>query len=69
MLESSTSRIAAYVMFMLAYLVGAVSLLVWMVFLFHGSLNLANLGLDEIAALGLNAFLSLAFFIQPGEAR
>jgi hypothetical protein len=56
-------------MFMLAYLVGAVSLLVWMVFLFHGSLNLVNLGLDEIAALGLNAFLSLAFFIQPGEAR
>ncbi len=69
MLESSTSRFAAYVMFMLAYLVGAVSLLVWMVFLFHGSLNLVNLGLDEIAALGLNAFLSLAFFIQPGEAR
>ena len=69
MLESSTSRFAAYVMFMLAYLVGAVSLLVWMLFLFHGSLNLVNLGLDEIAALELNAFLSLAFFIQPGEAR
>jgi len=35
-----------------------------MVFLFHGSLNLVSLGLDEIAGLGLNAFLSLAFFIQ-----
>jgi len=35
-----------------------------MVFLFHGSLNLVNLGLGEIAGLGLNAFLSLAFFIQ-----
>jgi protein-S-isoprenylcysteine O-methyltransferase Ste14 len=35
-----------------------------MVFLFHGSLNLVNLGLGEIAGLGLNGFLSLAFFIQ-----
>jgi protein-S-isoprenylcysteine O-methyltransferase Ste14 len=39
-------------------------MLVWMVFLFHGSLNLVNLGLGEIAGLGLDAFLSLAFFIQ-----
>jgi len=35
-----------------------------MVFLFHGSLNLVNLGLVEIAGFGLNALLSLAFFIQ-----
>jgi protein-S-isoprenylcysteine O-methyltransferase Ste14 len=60
----STSRFASYVMLILTYLVGAVSLLVWMVFLFHGSLNLANLGLGEIAGLGLDASLSLAFFIQ-----
>jgi len=64
MLESSTSRFASYVMFILTYLVGVVSMLVWMVFLFHGSLNLVNLGLGEIAGLGLNAFLSLGFFIQ-----
>ena len=64
MLEPSTSKCASYVMLILTYLVGAVSMLVWMVFLFHGSLNLVNLGLGEIAALGLNAFLSLAFFIQ-----
>jgi len=64
MLESSTSRFASYVMLILTYLVGAVSLLVWMVFVFHGSLNLVNLGLGEIAGVGLNASLSLAFFIQ-----
>ena len=64
MLEPSTSKFASYVMLILTYLVGAVSLLVWMVFLFHGSLNLVNLGLGEIAGLGLNAFLSLSFFIQ-----
>jgi len=62
--EPSTSKFASYVMLILTYLVGAVSLLVWMVFLFHGSLNLVNLGLGEIAGLGLNGFLSLAFFIQ-----
>lgn len=64
MLEPSTSKFASYVMLILTYLIGAVSMLVWMVFLFHGSLNLVNLGLGEIAGLGLNAFLSLAFFIQ-----
>ena len=64
MLEPSTSKFTSYVMLILTYLVGVVSLLVWMVFLFHGSLNLVSLGLGEIAGLGLNAFLSLAFFIQ-----
>jgi len=64
MLEPSTSKYASYVMLILTYFVGSVSLLVWMVFLFHGSLNLVNLGLGEIAGLGLNALLSLAFFIQ-----
>ena len=64
MLEPSTSEFASYVMLILTYLVGAVSMLVWMVFLFHGSLNLVDLGLGEIAGLGLNGSLSLAFFIQ-----
>ena len=62
--EPSTSKFASYVMLILSYLIGAVSMLVWMVFLFHGSLNLVNLGLGEIAGLGLNGSLSLAFFIQ-----
>ena len=62
--EPSTPRFATYVMLILTYLIGAASLLVWMVFLFHGSLNLVDLGLGEIAGLGLNASLSIAFFIQ-----
>jgi protein-S-isoprenylcysteine O-methyltransferase Ste14 len=33
-------------------------------FLFHGSLNVVNLGLSETERLWLNACLSLAFFIQ-----
>ena len=64
MLEPSISKFASYVMLILTYLVGAVSMLVWMVFLFHGSLNIINLGLGEIAGLSLNASLSFAFFIQ-----
>jgi protein-S-isoprenylcysteine O-methyltransferase Ste14 len=64
MLERSTPKVTSYVMLILTYLVGVVSLLLWMVFLFYGSLNLVNLGLGEIAGLGLNASLSLAFFVQ-----
>jgi protein-S-isoprenylcysteine O-methyltransferase Ste14 len=62
--EPSTSKFTSYVMLILTYLFGVVSLLLWMVFLFYGSLNLVNLGLGETAGLGLNTFLSLAFFIQ-----
>ena len=62
--EPSTSKFASYVMLILSYLVGAISMLAWLVFLFHGSLTLVDLGLGEIAGLGLNGSLSLAFFIQ-----
>jgi protein-S-isoprenylcysteine O-methyltransferase Ste14 len=54
----------AYVIMILTCLIGGVSMLIWLVFLFHGSLNLVNLGLSEIASLGLNTCLCLAFFIQ-----
>jgi methanethiol S-methyltransferase len=47
-----------------ALFLGRVSLILTAVFLFHGSLNIVNLGLDESAALALNTCLSLAFFIQ-----
>lgn len=57
-------RLEAYVIVVLTYIIGGVSMLVWLVFLFHGSLNLVNLGLSEVAGLGLNTFLCLAFFIQ-----
>jgi protein-S-isoprenylcysteine O-methyltransferase Ste14 len=62
--ELSASRFPAYVIFVLAYFIGGVSLLVWMVFLFHGSLNLTNLGLSGTAKLLLNTGLCLAFFVQ-----
>ena len=58
------TRPAIYVLLTLAYLFGTLSLLLWMVFLFHGSLNLVNLGLGEIPAFCLNACLSLVFFAQ-----
>jgi protein-S-isoprenylcysteine O-methyltransferase Ste14 len=59
-----SSRLIAYVLLTQSYFFGGVSLLFWLAFLFHGSLNLVNLNLGETQALCLNAFLSLAFFTQ-----
>ena len=58
------SRSAAYITIALAYLLGGGSLLLFALFLFHGSLNLVDLGLSQTAAIGLDAILSLAFFVQ-----
>jgi protein-S-isoprenylcysteine O-methyltransferase Ste14 len=57
-------KLTDYVMLLLSYLIGAVSMVGMMIFLFNGSLNLVPLGLSETAALWLNAFLCLAFFAQ-----
>lgn len=62
--KPSASRFLDYVMLLLSYLIGAVSMVGMVIFLFNGSLNLVPLGLSEPAALGLNACLSLAFFTQ-----
>ena len=63
-MNTSASKFAAYVIVVLSYLIGGGSLLVWLVFLFYGSLNLVNFGMDETAKLLLNACLCIAFFIQ-----
>ena len=54
----------AYFTIILAYLIGSVSLLAWMGFLFLGSPELVNLGLNETAIYGFNTCLCLVFFIQ-----
>ena len=43
---------------------GNVSLLATAIFVFKGSLNLVNLGLEDPGALTVNACLSIAFFVQ-----
>jgi protein-S-isoprenylcysteine O-methyltransferase Ste14 len=53
-----------YLLLIFTYLVGGGSLLLFALFLFLGSLDLVNLGLDATAALGFDAGLSLAFFVQ-----
>jgi protein-S-isoprenylcysteine O-methyltransferase Ste14 len=62
--EPSISKPAGYVMIFLAYSFGMISLLVFAIFLFKGSLNLVTFKLSHTAALGLDIILSLAFFIQ-----
>lgn len=58
------TKMTAYVFLCLSALLGMGSLAAYMLFLFFGSLNLIDLGLSESSALGLNACLCLAFFIQ-----
>jgi len=57
-------KYAAYTMIGLARILGGVSLLVFMIFLFVGSLNLLDMHLEENRLLLFDAGLSLLFFIQ-----
>jgi protein-S-isoprenylcysteine O-methyltransferase Ste14 len=58
------NKYTAYTMIGLARILGGMSLLVFMIYLFVGSLNLLNMHLDESGVLWLDAWLSLLFFIQ-----
>lgn len=58
------SKYAAHIMIGLARILGGMSLLVFMIFLFVGSLNLLDMHLNERGILWLDAGLSLLFFIQ-----
>ncbi len=58
------SKYTAYIMIGLARILGGISLLLFMIFLFTGSLNLFDRHLDESGILGFDAGLSLLFFIQ-----
>ncbi|HVP78197.1 MAG TPA: isoprenylcysteine carboxylmethyltransferase family protein [Thermodesulfobacteriota bacterium] len=58
------SKYTPYVMIGLARFLGGMSLLVFMIFLFVGSLNILDMRLDESGVLWLDAGLSLLFFIQ-----
>lgn len=61
---TSAARFVAFSMLVLTSLIGGASLLIFMVFLWAGSLDLVNLGLGETPALLLDACLCLAFFVQ-----
>jgi protein-S-isoprenylcysteine O-methyltransferase Ste14 len=54
----------AYVAIVDSYLLGAGSLLLFLLFLFAGSLDVVNLGMGEMPALCLDVGLSLVFFVQ-----
>ena len=62
--KSNTSKFTAYIMLILSYFFGIASMLVWLIFLFRGSLNLTDLKMEEITRLVLNTCLCLIFFIQ-----
>lgn len=58
------NKYAAYIMIGLARILGGVSLLAFMIFLFVGSLNLLDMHLNENGLLLFDTGLSLLFFIQ-----
>jgi protein-S-isoprenylcysteine O-methyltransferase Ste14 len=58
------SKYTAYIIIDLARILGGLSLLLFMIFLFAGSLNLLDMHLDESGALWFDAGLSILFFIQ-----
>ena len=62
--ERIMSKYTAYIMIGLARILGGMSLLVFIIFLFVGSLNLLDMHLDESGVLWFDAGLSLLFFIQ-----
>ena len=60
----SPSSILDYTLIPFTVLVGCVSLILIMIFMYWGPLDLVNLSLGEASALVLNTFLSLGFFVQ-----
>jgi protein-S-isoprenylcysteine O-methyltransferase Ste14 len=62
--ERIMNKYTAYIMIGLAQILGGLSLLVFMIYLFVGSLNLLDMRLDESGVLWFDAGLSLLFFIQ-----
>ena len=53
-----------YFLMIFSRFLGSLSLIAMMFFTFVGSLNLVNLELGEYAALLVNSFLSISFFLQ-----
>jgi protein-S-isoprenylcysteine O-methyltransferase Ste14 len=64
MITRTTTKTPAYVMLVLAGLIGGGGLLAFMLFLFAGPFNLIKFGLGEIPALLLNIVLALVIFWQ-----
>jgi len=58
------SAAGAYVLYVASGVLGAGSLLLFVVFLFAGPLGLVEMGFDTGAALALNSVLSFGFFLQ-----
>jgi methanethiol S-methyltransferase len=63
-MHTSNHSYAAYLLLGFTCLVGGGSLIAFMVFLFVGPFNLIDLGLDQSTLLGVDAGLSLLFFLQ-----
>lgn len=62
--DSDYHNAPAHVLLILSTVLGQGSLLILIIFLFSGSLNIVDMGMDKTASLGFDAFLCLMFFLQ-----
>jgi methanethiol S-methyltransferase len=60
----ASSRLTAHGMAILAYFMGATSLLALLIFLFRGPINFISLNLSESGILVMDGCLCIAFFLQ-----
>jgi methanethiol S-methyltransferase len=57
-------KLIVLVILLVTAIIGAASFIAFLIFLYAGSLNWVNLGLNETERLVVNTLLSLAFFLQ-----
>ena len=63
-ITSSFSKLVSYLLIFLSYLLGGISLLLLVVFLYFGPLNIFIFEISEIKKLMMDFMISLLFFIQ-----
>jgi len=60
----ATHKPIALVILIVTTIIGSASFIAFLVFLYAGSLNWVNLGMNEVGSLAVNTLLSLVFFLQ-----
>jgi len=60
----ATQKTIALVILLVTTIIGSASFIAFLIFLYAGSLNWVNLGMNEVGRLMVNTLLSFAFFLQ-----
>lgn len=63
-MHTALRKFITLIVLLFTTIIGATSLMAFMVFLYMGAMNWVNLGLSELQGMSVNILLSLAFFLQ-----